>query len=778
MATLTKQQMVQNIEAMESQGASQREIQSYLDSLSTDKAPTQAKSFTRPIELGKSIVGGFKEEIGGAATDIQQAAGRFERGEQGLLRTGTTALAQGAQAGLSGFFRGVIDLGSAVVPDFIENPLRRKLGNEFEEFIESDTGKELVGNIETISKKFDTLDPKNQQLIKDAIDTGLTALDIGTAGVARTGTKKVASELAQRTGTKADDLLRTGQEELMKKTERQLGELIIDDTTPTKRGELATRTKEGGFFTGREVTLTPFEREAAQQLLQTPGVRANRSALFNLNAVVKEVGKQADALKQSIRKEGFIAPRQEFKARLTSRLDDLVQTDPIIVGDGERMAQRIFDKAKAFIDAHEGTGVGQLEARQAFDAWALTKKPKAPEKLDAFSTAWHSARDEMTDFLISNAKKTNVKASLRKQSLLLTARDVLQTKAAKEASTGFGRVLNKAIDVLGTKNKIVQVLATVTGIGGLGAAATFAPAVAVAGGITGAGLLTLKALRSPQTKIALGNALKRIEKALPTATPSEKKVLNELKDEVKALLDDNDIDLTPPSPRSTNLFPIGEEGQRGFIKAGGSEVDNTLVQEARKYKSADEFVEAQVKNEGVLNVFHGSRDFADYNNVVYHQLDLKADPALREANTGGNRVGLSTSKTYKTAKDFAFETGGQAVTKYVIRNDDKVYKLRGKTLDDLTEAETKELSKKYNAIYDVDNIGGESEVRLLNYDNVIDTKRQMTPTGAEDITEETKSQLTDIWKQAQKTKGSTVVNPLTVGAGVGAGIAGASALSQ
>ena len=211
------------------------------------------------------------------------------------------------------------------------------------------------------------------------------------------------------------------------------------------------------------------------------------------------------------------------------------------------------------------------------------------------------------------------------------------------------------------------------------------------------------------------------------------------------------------NPMAKKVIGTLESGDLSLNKAGEvveAGVDD-LATQAKKYKTADEFVKAQFDNENYINVFHGANDYGAYNNAVYRQFgfdDLLADPQLREANTGGNRLGLSTSKSYETAKDFAFQTDGTGVVKYTIKNDDKVYKLKGKTLDDLTEAETRELSKKYNAIYDFDNVGGENEIRLLNYDSVVDSSRQQTKTGVEDIPSKLQSQLTDIWNKANKTK--------------------------
>ena len=69
--TLTRKQLEENIEALDSQGASQTEIQEYINSQQIQPeqpTPTQSKSFFRPIELGASILETAKEEFGNRNT--------------------------------------------------------------------------------------------------------------------------------------------------------------------------------------------------------------------------------------------------------------------------------------------------------------------------------------------------------------------------------------------------------------------------------------------------------------------------------------------------------------------------------------------------------------------------------------------------------------------------------------------------------------------------------------------------------------------------------------
>jgi len=124
-------------------------------------------------------------------------------------------------------------------------------------------------------------------------------------------------------------------------------------------------------------------------------------------------------------------------------------------------------------------------------------------------------------------------------------------------------------------------------------------------------------------------------------------------------------------------------------------------------KTESEFIEAHT-------LFHGANTkFADQ----LEKTRTFKPGAKREAGTGGNFFGLSASTDFKMAKDFSTSATGQGrVVELYINPKAKVFNLKGRALDDLTEKETKELAKEYDIIRDLDNTGGESEVRVLNPD--------------------------------------------------------------
>nr|AKH48011.1 thrombospondin [uncultured marine virus] len=530
-----------NFEGTPSQGDIDEVVRSIGDTApQPTQQETQSKSFFRPKQLSSSVGRSLKDPFQSAAGDIQSAVSRQSRGEQGVGRTALTAVGQGSQAGIESVFGAGLDLISAIVPDFIEDPVRRNVGNQINKFAQTEAGLSLLEAARGIEGRINEFSPENQQAIRDVFDLALTGVDIGTAGVAKGAVKRGLKETAQRAGEKGSRLIDEAVDTTEENIRDNFAKLIVDESTPTKRTALSGRTKEGGFFTGREVGLTDGEQKIVDELLKVEGLNPKRSALFNKNILDEQIGSEAKLLKQQLTEDNFIFPKAEVKKRLDDSLEILKKESPDVIGDSEKLADRLFAKAKVFIDAEEGTGLGGLIARQKYDAWVKSKKPKAFEKQDAFNTINREARRVMNDFLAEKAPSAPVKESLEKQSRLLSASDTLATKSGKEAGTGFVRLLDKSTEVLGTKNKVVQLLAAAVGIGGLGAAATFAPVAAGVGGAAATAVLTKKALTSPSAKKKLGKVLLEIEKQLPKADDATRTILLEIQEGIRPLVGDGD----------------------------------------------------------------------------------------------------------------------------------------------------------------------------------------------------------------------------------------------
>ena len=122
--------------------------------------------------------------------------------------------------------------------------------------------------------------------------------------------------------------------------------------------------------------------------------------------------------------------------------------------------------------------------------------------------------------LDEKAINLGIKDSLTQQSRLYKAMENIAPKAAEEANTQLGRIMQGVGKKLGTRNKAVQGLAALTGIGVFGASAAYALPLTVA---TGLGFLLYKGgklIINPQARIYLGKILETSGKLLSTEEKS------------------------------------------------------------------------------------------------------------------------------------------------------------------------------------------------------------------------------------------------------------------
>jgi len=148
-----------------------------------------------------------------------------------------------------------------------------------------------------------------------------------------------------------------------------------------------------------------------------------------------------------------------------------------------------------------------------------------------------------------------------------------------------------------------------------------------------------------------------------------------------------------------------------IYRANGLDVPEEVIETPPVVKSVEEQVEE-------LTVYHGGDDeFSEKLEADKDFEPLGGDE--KESSTGGNRLGLSTSSSEEVAQDFAWGMGGEKVAKLYIDPEAKILDYEGRNgefLDDLSEDELIELADGYDAVRDVNNIGGENEIRIMNPD--------------------------------------------------------------
>ena len=569
-----------------------------------------------------SRVGGSLAETGKETLeDITQLGGEsiqeFQKPQESLFG----GLLKGTGSALRAGLRTAGGVARSVFTPILEAPVVKPALEKVGQAITKIPGAEpTIQKLSEWSVKY----PEAAKDIENIIDiTALTGLPAVTKPVGA-----VTGEVATKAGRVLEE---SGLQAAKVAKESFAKELIMPLQTAAIKTKQVGRTSEIGKGIFKRSVIEPdfFEKRAIAEISNIPEVSASKTFQQNYNIIKEYNVGLAKQLEDGINANNFIVSKKEILANL-NRASANLSDNPVIVGDAQKTASKLITGAKKIIEKNEGTGAGLLKARKEYDSWVLSQKPKAFDATaeNAFSVANREIRQAMNDLLDAKAPDVGVKDSLRKQSALYDAMENIKPKAAKEADTAIMRAMDRVGAVLGVKNRLVQGVAAAVGIGGLGAASTFAPAVAVLGG---AGFLTFKAgelVLKPEVRIAIG---KLLQEAGHLLNPEDKKIL------------ENAIKTYQEIPN--------KEG--GFISLGGGKEIESLIAQARKYKSAEEFVSnirGSATQYGEYKPQFRQYGMEDYKNIS--ELGVKPDEMV----TIYRGIDTTTGKIKKTINDGDFVT--------------------------------------------------------------------------------------------------------------------------
>lgn|SRR3990167_3657454 len=451
------------------------------------------------IETFASGVGeSFQERTEKAAIEQQRAIEGKISPERATFRT----LGEGAGA--------VGDIGFEILklatPKFLEDLAKK--------------GVEKIGQTEiaqALAKKYTELKEKHPEATKDFEAVFNIASIIPVAKVVGVGVKQVG-KVAFKTLQKGEETLARGALEATAQSQQSFVRNLIrpEQTKAVKEAQVGRTTETGtGIFKKSEIEPTARELRSESSVLEVKGVSAKNTFQRNYNLIKNENVAEAKRLTEKLAQNDFAYPRKELVARLRQVKEELAR-NPVITGDAEKTAEKLIAEIERRINAAPSKGSELLKIRKEFDQWVENQKGGNifdPSKENAFSVSNRAIRRSINDFLDEKAPNVEVKKSLQKQSALYDAMDNIGPKAAIEANTAMGRFFQRMDKVLGTKNKAVQILAATVGIGGLGAASTFAPGAAVIG--VGGYLIYRggKLVMSPKSQKAFSDVLGELRKA-------------------------------------------------------------------------------------------------------------------------------------------------------------------------------------------------------------------------------------------------------------------------
>ena len=268
------------------------------------------------------------------------------------------------------------------------------------------------------------------------------------------------------------------------------------------------------------------EIEMVNVLKRTP-INADNSLVGNMVILKEEVSKAHNSLVKQLGKSKVRLNKKELNTELEAIVDDLQETNTVLVGDASVVAKRIFSKAQQLMAKTDGSPAQLMQVRRDLDKWAQKQgKGSFDGNENAYTVAQRAVRDFLNTKVADAVPETAVLDKLRKQHLLLRAEDRLRPKAAQEADTKLGRRIDNFYHATGTTppktmlGKVATVGLATSIVGGAGFLGAL-PYLATGIGAGTIGYAVYRGSISPSLRKALAKSLRVTDDLLSSKLSKE-----------------------------------------------------------------------------------------------------------------------------------------------------------------------------------------------------------------------------------------------------------------
>jgi len=210
--------------------------------------------------------------------------------------------------------------------------------------------------------------------------------------------------------------------------------------TPKAASNSPLQVKENTNMTGgRKMISTPQDIAAGNETVDN--YPKDGTNLQKAQAVSKQIATEAESNESSLEAEKITRPPQEVKAVIKNAVNDAADKS-VLLQKSDPIVKNYLRAANRIVDQNDGTLAGELRVRQGLDdAYESAGGKYGNNK--ALDQIHRAARDAVTTDTAEHAQSTDLKASLKRQTNLYHAADILSDKAANEAENSTGRFLDK-----------------------------------------------------------------------------------------------------------------------------------------------------------------------------------------------------------------------------------------------------------------------------------------------------------------------------------------------
>lgn len=445
---LSHEQIIQNINAMEQQGAKKEEVQNYLDSLGSGQQTQRGNGYVTPPPVPqfpqtasdpqsspfdgvpnqppKQVDPGdvYGNTMAQSKEEREQNTARVANmtGFGGVVDTLSNMLAKTANAG-----KGVMNIPGAL------------LGNK--------GAQAGLAQAEAVDQNLPETNPLQ------AAGAGAQLATLLPVGV---GAKAVGTAV---TGLKERSILQKTLEAVMPRLTSKVAS-TIGKTNPT----------------GIMGNISAVAPKRVQQVADAiKGVFNPAKTLSeNANNVMKAISTEAQTLKSTIMSQDHPYVFKELQSAFNKMdIPHFIKTSDSLV---QKRAASIVSKFMEIAKSGDGKISSLLDARKAFDQWVEREYPRVfDESGNAVNQLVSNVRNTANKFIADAVPNAGVKASLQKQSLMYDAFDTLNEKAALGdiKSTGeigtnrFSRWATNHPNIANLAKGTLKVGGTALGLGGV-----------------------------------------------------------------------------------------------------------------------------------------------------------------------------------------------------------------------------------------------------------------------------------------------------------------------
>lgn len=283
--------------------------------------------------------------------------------------------------------------------------------------------------------------PDTQQVFNAISDTANLPITGGVGSLAKTAAKTGTEAVVDTAKSIAGKTIKTPDQALIDLVTPELSKK--QNLTALKTGKVA---ENKDLLGSRDITGTVqnFD-EIKNAVAKVPGINPNGTNLENLNVIHNEIGTIADGLSTALGNDKRFFTPNEFKSYMSAVKKDLSES-PLLVGDAEKSANKIYSKFDSLIKTNGYTPSGLLKARKELDNWISNQKGEgifSPDKETTLSLVLRGIRQGGNNFLADMVPDIAVKDLLRQQSILYQAIENIAPKALKEGGNKIQRALVK-----------------------------------------------------------------------------------------------------------------------------------------------------------------------------------------------------------------------------------------------------------------------------------------------------------------------------------------------